>query len=161
MEPKREDFRTLAFLIKDDKILLAFKKRGFGQGFYNGFGGKLEPEETIEQAAGRELNEESGLKAEKLEKRAIIHFNFPDTSLIKTLVIHVFKVIAWSGELVETEEMKPQWFDLQDIPYQQMWDDDQYWLPLFLDNKKLKASFIFDQRQKVKEQKIELMNELE
>jgi 8-oxo-dGTP pyrophosphatase MutT (NUDIX family) len=31
------------------------KKRGFGAGYYNGFGGKVEPGESIEQAAQREV----------------------------------------------------------------------------------------------------------
>jgi 8-oxo-dGTP pyrophosphatase MutT (NUDIX family) len=37
------------------------KKRGFGNGKYNGFGGKVENGETIQQAAIRETIEESGL----------------------------------------------------------------------------------------------------
>jgi 8-oxo-dGTP pyrophosphatase MutT (NUDIX family) len=38
------------------------KKRGFGHGKYNGFGGKVEKSETISQAAIREMYEESGIK---------------------------------------------------------------------------------------------------
>lgn len=34
-------------------ILLGLKKRGFGVGKWNGFGGKVEPGETIPQAAAR------------------------------------------------------------------------------------------------------------
>ena len=32
---------TLCLLKKDDSILLALKKRGFGEGNYNGVGGKI------------------------------------------------------------------------------------------------------------------------
>lgn len=35
------------------EILLGLKKRGFGEGKWNGFGGKVEPGETIPQAAAR------------------------------------------------------------------------------------------------------------
>ena len=52
---------TLCFVRKDDKILLGMKKRGFGKGKYNGFGGKKEDNETIHDAAIRELREESGI----------------------------------------------------------------------------------------------------
>jgi 8-oxo-dGTP pyrophosphatase MutT (NUDIX family) len=37
------------------------KKRGFGHGKYNGFGGKVELNETIMDAAIRETNEECGI----------------------------------------------------------------------------------------------------
>ncbi len=46
--------RTLLFLRKNNHILLAMKKRGFGADRWNGVGGKLEPGETIEQALVRE-----------------------------------------------------------------------------------------------------------
>lgn len=32
-------------------VLLGMKKRGFGAGKWNGFGGKVQPGETIEEAA--------------------------------------------------------------------------------------------------------------
>lgn len=34
-------------------VLLGMKKRGFGAGKWNGFGGKVQPGETIEEAARR------------------------------------------------------------------------------------------------------------
>ena len=49
----------LCLLIKDGKILLAMKKRGFGVGKWNGCGGKLKDNERLEDAAIRELQEES------------------------------------------------------------------------------------------------------
>jgi len=52
-----EKHLTLLFLIKEDQILLAMKKRGFGMGRFNGVGGKIEPGETIEQAMIRECQE--------------------------------------------------------------------------------------------------------
>lgn len=39
----------------DIKVLLGLKKRGLGVDKWNGFGGKLEPGETIEEAAKREM----------------------------------------------------------------------------------------------------------
>lgn len=37
------------------RLLLGRKLRGFGEGYLNGFGGKVEPGETIEAAAAREV----------------------------------------------------------------------------------------------------------
>ena len=52
--------RTLLFLYKpkEKRILLAMKKRGFGEWKWNGVGGKLEGNETVQEAAVREAQEE-------------------------------------------------------------------------------------------------------
>jgi ADP-ribose pyrophosphatase YjhB (NUDIX family) len=39
---------TLCIIRDGDSVLLAEKKRGFGMGFWNGYGGKLEPGEASE-----------------------------------------------------------------------------------------------------------------
>ena len=67
---------TLAFIREKDKILLGMKKRGFGAGRWNGFGGKVHPDETIEAAVVREMEEECEVKATKIEKFGMINFEF-------------------------------------------------------------------------------------
>ena len=57
-------------VLSDNKILLGYKKRGFGVGRFNGVGGKLEAGETIEQAALREVKEEINVDAKTLSKCA-------------------------------------------------------------------------------------------
>jgi len=32
----------------------------------------------------------------------------------------------------ESEEIKPFWFDLENIPYKKMWEFDKHWLPRIL-----------------------------
>jgi len=138
--------RTICFLLrdtqKDKKILLGFKKEGQGKGNYNGFGGKLKPGETAEQAAVRELRKETTLLVEEknLEKRATIDFHFPYKPEWNQKV-HVYFVKTWKGEPCETEEMRPEWFSRNNIPYEKMWDSDKYWLPLLLAGKQINAEF--------------------
>lgn len=132
---------TLCVVHDDTRILLGMKKRGFGAGRWNGFGGKVGLGETIEAAAKRELYEECGLEARALEKRGILRFEFatrPDA-----LEVHVFGVPEYAGVPVESEEMRPCWFKLTDIPFDRMWPDDRYWLPLFLEGKRLDGRFRF------------------
>ena len=44
---------TLLFVLEPTRMLLGLKKRGFAVGRWNGFGGKVQPNETIEEAAKR------------------------------------------------------------------------------------------------------------
>ena len=133
---------TLCVIHKEGKVLLGMKKRGFGQGRWNGFGGKVSQGETIEGAAKREAREECGLKVVGLEKAGVIDFEFQGNPEI--LEVHIFKSENFSGEPTESEEMKPQWFRIDEIPFNSMWPDDKYWFPLFLTNKKFKGRFLFD-----------------
>ena len=65
---------TLVIVLREEEILLGFKKRGFGKNLWNGFGGKIEAGESIEEAAQREFFEETGASVNDLEKLAISEF---------------------------------------------------------------------------------------
>jgi mutator protein MutT len=150
---------SLVFLLKDDQILLAMKKRGFGAGHWNGVGGKQDPGETIEQTAARECQEEIGVTPHDLEKVAFHRFTFPDGST--DMLGHVFISRRWEGEPSETEEMAPRWFSITDIPYNEMWDDDILWLPAVLAGKKLTTVFGFDEHNHVTNANIKIVETFE
>jgi 8-oxo-dGTP diphosphatase/2-hydroxy-dATP diphosphatase len=132
---------TLCVIHKENKILLGMKKRGFGIGRWNGFGGKLKDGESIEDAAKRETKEEAGIEVADLEKLGVIDFEFLGNPEI--LEVNIFKSKNFLGDPAESEEMKPQWFDVDKIPFSEMWPDDTYWMPLFLAGKKFKGKFLF------------------
>lgn len=133
---------TLVLFIDGDKILLAMKKRRFGAGLWNGIGGKLDPDETVEQAAIRECQEEVMMTPKELEKIAVHDFLFVDDDFV--MQVHTFICRKWEGEPEETEEMAPQWFNVHDIPFEKMWPDDIYWLPAALRGHKFMTKFTFD-----------------
>lgn len=133
---------TLCLIHQHPQILLGMKKRGFGSGRWNGFGGKLAEGETIEDAAKRELLEEASIVADELEKVAIMEFAFQNDP--KILETHLFRINKHSGEPKETEEMNPKWFHVDTIPFSDMWPDDKFWMPYFLAGKKFKGKFLFD-----------------
>lgn len=61
------------------EVLLGEKKRGFGMGKWNGFGGKVEATDaSIAAAAAREIEEEANVSVEAsdLEPRGILTFTF-------------------------------------------------------------------------------------
>lgn len=133
---------TICIVRQEDNILLGFKKTGFGINLWNGFGGKVENGETIEEAAIRELKGESGLEALNIFKKGILYFTFQNNSIL--LEVHIFLTDKFIGTPVETNEMKPKWFSIKEIPYDKMWEDDKFWVPMFLNGNKFKGSFLFD-----------------
>src|SRR3989344_3547623 len=107
---------TLCLLVKEQEILLAMKKRGFGACKWNGYGGKPEPGEGLASAGVRETAGGVGGGGGG----------------------------GGGGEPMETEEMRPQWFRFEDIPFEQMWLEDKYWMPKFLAGQKFEGEFYYN-----------------
>lgn len=142
--------RAICFLVRGDQILLGKKKEGFGKGNWVGVGGKIEEGETVEQGIVRELQEEIGIEATDLKKIAVLNFYFPhvaDESWNQR--VYAFTAGSWNGEPTESEEIFPQWFHRDAIPFDGMWDDARYWLYEALDGKEISADFLIDDRLKV------------
>jgi len=128
-------------------VLLGRKKRGFGEGKWNGFGGKIEAVESPIEGAVRELQEESGLiiTSSELQHCGSLVFNMHD----KVMNVEVYEVWKWEGTPSESDEMIPQWFEEQEVlnsllKSSEMWPDDKYWLPLLLaglEGKKVRGVF--------------------
>lgn len=135
---------TLCLLINQQtqQVCLAMKKRGFGQGKYNGAGGKLDGQETVEQALIRETQEELKVTPIQYEKMAEITFFGHDFSQH----CHVYRCYQWDGEPQESEEMKPFWFGINQLPIDKMWDGDQEWMPRVIQGEYLTAAILFDEQ---------------
>lgn len=134
---------TLCLLTDGDNILLGFKKTGLGKGRWNGFGGKVNEGESVEQAMRREVLEESGLQIKRADHRGVL--TFENQGVEKILEVHVFHSRDYFGVPIETAEMRPQWFNISKIPFEKMWPDDRFWMPLLLAGKKFRGDFKFSE----------------
>jgi len=143
---------TLCLVRQPPRILLGMKKKGLGAGNWNGFGGKVESGESIEEAAIREVKEEAGLTVNTVEKAGVIDFEFKGDP--QTLEVHIFHSSDFSGEISESDEMRPEWFEVEKIPYDTMWPDDRFWLPLLLSGKRFRGRFLFGEKNAILESKI-------
>jgi hypothetical protein len=92
----------------------------------------------------RETHEEVGLNIEEsdLNHAADIVFRFDGTV---DVVTRAYLATSFTGEPIETDEMRPQWFALSDIPYDTMWPADREWLPQIIEQTApLPLGFIID-----------------
>lgn len=136
-----KDPATLVFVVRGDEILLINKKTGLGKGKVNGPGGKVDPGESPETCAVRECQEELGIIVSNLEYCGQHRFQFVDGYSIH---VWVYRTRDFVGEPVETREARPLWVPVDDIPYDQMWEDDRLWLPMMLSGERFQTRWIFD-----------------
>ena len=162
---------SLVFLLDapSSRVLLGMKKRGFGMGKYNGFGGKLEPGETMPECASRELHEESGCKVpvECLQARGRMHFHMLNDSgmldkrtqkIVPHLYVYLFsaelKDVTECTQVIESDEMRPEWFDFAEVPLEKMWPDDKFWLPTLLSGRDVVGAFEFSSQDTIERRNV-------
>jgi 8-oxo-dGTP pyrophosphatase MutT (NUDIX family) len=156
--PEKLKPRTLCFFIKENKILLGFKKRGYGSNRYAGIGGKFEEgnDINIEAALIREAQEEVNVTPTNYSHVATLNFYFPyvETPFKWNQKVFVYLCTKWSGEPEESEEMKPEFFDIENIPFEKMWVDNKLWLPQVLSGKILFGEYLFKTESEIEDQNI-------
>lgn len=145
--------QTVGIVRKGDKILLGMKKRGFGEGKWNGFGGNIEKDETPLETMKRELLEEANISAVNLVEYGMIIYQFEKNKDI--IECHFFLIENYKGKPSESDEMRPKWFEISKIPYDLMWPDDRSWLPLMLEGKKFRGKVVFDKSGEILENEIQ------
>ncbi|MEY7848552.1 8-oxo-dGTP diphosphatase [Natrarchaeobius sp. A-rgal3] len=125
------------------EVLLIEKRRGLGEGWYNGPGGKLEDGETPRECAVRETREEVGLEIDPtaLEKAAELTFSLDGEG---HTFCHVYCTESFAGEPRPSPEARPEWVPLEDVPYDRMWEDDRLWLPGVLEGRTVVGEFAFE-----------------
>lgn len=137
---------TLVYVFSRGKVLLGMKKTRFGKGRWNGLGGKVQDNETIIEAATREVKEEIGIDVALDKPLGTITFH---NSSKGDWTVHIFATETFTGEPMESDEMRPQWFATDNVPYEAMWDDDRHWYPLLFKRQPFRAEFWFDENEKV------------
>jgi len=136
---------TVTILMDNDRVLLQRKTQGrFGEGKWNGPGGKLKPGETPEECAVREVMEETGLRVRDIQLHGALKHYFGDIDE-PTWIVYQFATTDYQGDPKESEEGELRWFPVDQIPYEEMWQDDEHWLPLLLEGKRFEGEFYFNE----------------
>ena len=129
------------FIHQEDRVLLIEKKRGFGAGYYNAAGGRLEEGESWLECAVREIQEELCITPTDPEHVGTLMFHFIDGHSIHG---EVFVATDFEGTPTETDEARPVWFSIDELPWHNMWEDDPVWYPKLFARENFIGRFTFD-----------------
>lgn len=150
---------TVCLLVKEDKVCLGLKLRKIGAGCRNGYGGGIDNNESVKEAAIRELEEETGKKIgdifittipDNLEKVAIMDFeNIKSDGSSFICKVHFFIIRNWTGKAVNTDEMRDaRFFRINKLPLRKMMLADKEYFHLILNGKKIIGSAKYGPKQK-------------
>ena len=141
---------VVGFLFDGEDVILGLRKKvsfGLGENLISGIGGKVGDikgleNESLEDALIREFKEEVKIVPKEFKEMGKIKFIFPNKSKWNQLV-HAYLITQWEGEVQETEVIKPLWFKADKLPFNQMWDDNKFWLPSLLEGRVFNAEFTY------------------
>ena len=100
------------FLIKDNKVVVTkYKEGNKKEGYYEIPGGKIEERETLEQAAIREMREETGLKIRNLKYKGNMIIEYPN----RIFDFDIFICNECEGKPQDFEENTSEWIEINEL----------------------------------------------
>lgn len=136
---------TLCYVRDNGKTLMMHrvkKANDMHQGKWNGLGGKLEPGETPEECARREVLEESGLWVKSMEFKGLL--TFPAFAADEDWYAFVFVVDDFEGELIDSPEGNLRWVEDSELLDLNLWAGDRVFLGWLERKGFFSAKFIYE-----------------
>lgn len=121
---------TLCYVRQNGQTLMVHrikKANDMHMGKWNGLGGKLEPGETPEECAIREIYEESGLAVRNPLLKGLL--TFPGFANEEDWYAFVFVADDFSGELIDSPEGNLEWIGNERLLDLNLWEGDRIFIP--------------------------------
>ncbi|MCF8261723.1 MAG: 8-oxo-dGTP diphosphatase [Melioribacteraceae bacterium] len=139
---------TLVYLQQKGKTLMLLrnkKQNDFHKGKWNGLGGKMEPGESPDECAIREVEEESGYKIQNLKLAGLITEPLFDGKQDWHLFLYTSE--DFEGEQIISDEGTLEWIPNEKIFDLNLWEGDRIFLKWILEKKFFSAKFIYKKKE--------------
>ena len=118
----------LVAVINKDKILLIKRNKRPYQNYLSMIGGKMQMEESFEDASKRVVKEKTGLDADYEGMASVLHERVEGDEIIKHSFIHFFsKMTSKQTDIKMSEYGELKWFKIKDIEKEKLIPSD-LWL---------------------------------
>ena len=135
---------TLCYIRSNDHTLMMHRVKKVDDmhaGKWNGLGGKLEPGETPEECAIREIWEEAGLRVVNPKLRGII--TFPGFSNDEDWYTFLYVVDDFQGVLIDSAEGVLKWIPDDQLLNLNLWEGDRIFIPWLDGTGFFSAKFVY------------------
>ncbi|HNT23852.1 MAG TPA: 8-oxo-dGTP diphosphatase [Anaerolineales bacterium] len=136
---------TLCYVRRAGQTLMVHrikKANDMHMGKWNGMGGKLEPGETPEECAMREVFEETGLVVRNPLFKGMI--TFPAFSKEEDWYTFVFVMTEFEGQLIDSPEGTLAWIDNEHLLELNLWEGDRVFIPWLDQPGFFSAKFVYE-----------------
>lgn len=126
---------TLCYIRHEDEYLMLYrnkKKNDLNEGFWIGFGGKVEPGESETEGAIREIWEETGMTVseDQMVYVGLIHFISDKWEDEDMYLYEVYP--GYKAENVECNEGTAEWVQIKKLSSLPMWEGDRIFMDKML-----------------------------
>lgn len=151
---------TICYIDNGKELLLLHRNKKANdvhEGKWISVGGKLEPGETPDECARREIFEETNLRVTEMDFKGII--TFPEFTLGHDWYTYVFKVTAFEGKLISDEDSREgtlAWIPYDKVLEMPTWEGDYEIFKWILEDVPFfSAKFRYDSQQKLIEKAVQ------
>ena len=130
----KSQLTTLCYIEKDGCYLMLHrvtKKNDINHDKWIGVGGHFEEHEGPEDCLRREVKEETGLTIDSFKFRGIVTFISDDEP---AEYMHLFTTDSFSGEIIDCDEGKLEWYPIDKIDELELWEGDKIFFKLIREN---------------------------
>ena len=130
----KSQLTTLCYIEKDGCYLMLHrvtKKNDINHDKWIGVGGHFEEHESPEDCLRREVKEETGLTIDSFKFRGIVTFISDDEP---AEYMHLFTTDSFSGEIIDCDEGKLEWYPIDKIDELELWEGDKIFFKLIREN---------------------------